>query len=244
MPCHAAYAVRFWAMRSVTGHSVFLFVASCALGLLTACSEPKVSLGGGAREYVASDYAQVLNRWTRSGSLLTVTDLDDLLTVTATFESWDFRWAYVVRYAQDYRLTVEQRRDLLDTTLNETNEAHLFYVALYGSNRRWTDLTKANSAWIVRLIDEQGNETAPEKLELITKPAALERTYFPYTSPWRQAFRIRFPRVNAGKPTIAPDAKWFGLRFAGAEGNQELHWDIESGEAKKSAFGDGHRVRF
>ena len=28
------------------------------------------------------------------------------------------------------------------------------YVALYGGNRRWTDLTKPNSAWIVRLIDE------------------------------------------------------------------------------------------
>ncbi len=228
----------------MTAHTLSVLVAVCALGVLSGCSEPKVSLGGGAREYVASDYPQVLKRWTRSGSLVTVTDLDDLLTVTATFESWDFRWAYVVRYAQDYRLTVEQRRDLLDTTLNETNNAHQFYVALYGSNRRWTDLTKPNSAWIVRLIDEQGNETAPEKLELIQKPAALERTYFPYTSPFRQVFRIRFPRVNGGKPTIAPGSKWFGLRFAGAEGNQELHWDVESGEAKKSAFGDGHPVRF
>ena len=43
-----------------------------------------------------------------------------MLTVTATFESWDFRWAYVVRYAQDYRLTVEQRRALLETTLRES----------------------------------------------------------------------------------------------------------------------------
>ena len=187
-----------------------------------------MSLAPGPREYVASDYPQVLKRWTRARSLIAVSELDDLLSVTATFESWDFRWAYVVRYAQDYRLTVEQRRTLLDKTLNETHENHQFYVALYGTNRRWTDLTKPNSAWIVRLIDDKGNETAPATIELIVKPAALERTYFPYTTVWRNVFRIKFARVtNDERPTIAADARWFGLRFAGAEGNEELHWDVD-----------------
>jgi hypothetical protein len=198
------------------------------LPLATACAEPRVSLSAGTREFVASDYPQVLKRWTRSRSLITLSELDDLLTVTATFESWEFRWAYVIRYANDYRLTVEQRRILLDKTLSQTQDRHNFYLALYGTNRRWTDLTRANSAWIVRLIDDQGNETAPSTIELIAKPGALERTYFPYTTVWRQAFRLQFPRATAdGRPTIAKDAKWFGLRFAGAEGNEELRWDIE-----------------
>src|SRR5271169_1393162 len=93
---------------------------------LTGCAEERVSIGGGPREYVASDYDDVLKRWTRSESLISVTELEDFLTVTATFESWDFRWAYVVRYAQDYRLTVDQRRALLERTLNETRAAHHF----------------------------------------------------------------------------------------------------------------------
>jgi hypothetical protein len=210
-----------------------LFVMAFTALALAGCSTQKVSLAAGTREYVASDYPQVLKRWTRKESLIVVSELDDLLTVDATFESWDFRWAYVIRYAQDFRLTVEQRRALLEKTLNQTRDAHSFYVALYGSNRRW----------IVRLIDDQGNETAPLEIEGIVKPGALERTYFPYTTVWRQAFRIRFPRFAEGKPAIAPDAKWFGLRFAGAEGNQELHWDLDSSSAA-AAFGDGHPVRF
>jgi hypothetical protein len=200
------------------------------LALATSCAEPQVSLSAGTREFVASDYPQVLKRWTRSRSLITLSELDDLLTVTATFESWEFRWAYVIRYANDYRLTIEQRRILLEKTLAETKDRHNFYLALYGTNRRWTDLTRANSAWIVRLIDDQGNETAPSTMELIAKPGALERTYFPYTTVWRQAFRLQFPQATPdGRPTIAKSAKWFGLRFAGAEGNEELHWDIEPG---------------
>ncbi len=202
----------------------------------SACASQKVSLATGPREYVPSDYQQVLDKWTRTQQLITLAEVDDLLTVTATFESWDFRWAYVVRYAQDYRLTVEQRRDLLERTLAESQTSYQFYVALYGTKWKWDDLTKPNSSWIVRLIDEKGNETAPAKLELVRKPGPLEYRYFPYTSPFRHCFRIDFPRVAAdGKPTIAPDAKWFGLRFAGAQGNEELHWDVESPAAKAQA---------
>ena len=194
-----------------------------------ACAAPKVSLARGPREYVAADYELVLRHWTRTGHLIEVSELDDLLTVTATYESYDFRWAYVVRYAQDYRLTVDQRKQLLDSALEETRRRHQFYVALYGgSNWRWTDLTRSTTAWIVRLTDDLGAETAPEEIVAIRKPGAIERTYFPFTSVWRQAFRIRFPVVNAqGMPTISPHARWFGLRFAGAQGNQELRWDLQ-----------------
>ena len=193
----------------------------------SACAEQLVSLGGGPREYVPSDYPQVLNRWTRTESIIELAELDNKLTVTATFESWDFRWAYVVRYAADYRLTVEQRRELLDRTLRETGDDHEFYVALYGTNWRWIDLSRPTSAWIVRLIDDQGNETAPSKIEAIIKPSALEERYFPYTTQWRRVFRLRFPRSTGdGRPTIAATARWFGLRFAGAEGNGELRWEL------------------
>ncbi len=206
-----------------------------------ACAEPRVSLASGPREYTESDYPQVLERWTRSKTLTSLSELDTLLTVTSTFESWDFRWAYVVRYANDYRLTVEQRRTLLEKTLAEGQDSHRFYVALYGTNMRWTDLTRPGTAWIVRLVDDEGNETAPLSIELVARPGPLERRYFPYTSVWRSVFRIKFPTTtSSGQATIAPDARWFGLRFAGAEGNEELRWDIGGAPSKSAAaFGPG-----
>jgi hypothetical protein len=206
--------------------------------LSTACAEPKVSLGSGPREYVATDYDTVLKRWTREQNLISFYELEDKLTVTATYESWDFRWAYVVKYASDYRLTVEQRRELLDRTLRETEDTHEFYVALYGTKWRWADLSRPTSAWIVRLIDDQGTETAPAKIDLIVKPGPIELRYFPYTTIWRHAFRIRFPKQTGdGRPTIAANARWFGLRFAGAEGNDELHWDIGEAQDRAAALG-------
>lgn len=224
-------------MPSPVSASCRLTVAVTSAGLallamlaLTGCGEPRVALGGGTREYVAADYEQVFRRWTREDQVLSLAELENLLTVAATFESYDFRWAYVIRYSEDYRLTIEERRALMQKTLDESKEVHSFYVALYGANWRWTDLSRANSAWTVRLIDSSGDETAPVKIELIPKPAALERAYFPYTSVWRQVFRIRFPTQAVGRPTIADDAEWFGLRFAGVEGgNGELRWSVERG---------------
>ena len=207
-----------------------LSLAAATLSTMLGCAEPKVSLATGPREYVPSDYTQVLNEWTREKSLVDLAELDGKLSVTATFESWDFRWAYVVRYAADYRLTVQQRRELLDRTLDDTKSDHEFYVTVAGSNWRSTDLSRPTSAWVVRLIDNQGNETAPSKIEPIIKPGPLEQEYFPYTNIWRHAFRIRFPRHAAdGRPTIADEASWFGLLFAGAEGNEELIWQIARG---------------
>jgi hypothetical protein len=203
------------------------------LVLATGCSPRTVNLTTGPREYVPSDYESVLDRWTRTEQLFLASELDDMLTVTATYESWDFRWAYVVRYAEDYRVTIDQRRALLARSLAELDESHQFYVALYAQRRQWSDLNADNAAWIVRLIDDRGNETAPSEIEPIKKPGAIERTYFPYTTPWRYAYRVRFPIARAdGRRTISPNAGWFGLRFAGAQGNQQLVWLIDDGTRK------------
>src|SRR5262245_28854892 len=119
--------------------------------LLWACSPAKVSLVEGAREYVASDYEAALKRWTRTGQLTSIAEMDNVFTSTATYEGWDFRWAYTVHYAEDYRLTVDQRHALLEHSLAETREAHLFYLALYSQRYKWNDLTAPSPAWIVRL---------------------------------------------------------------------------------------------
>ena len=112
----------------------------------TGCSTTLVSLNEGPREYVATDYENVLRAWTRTEHLFALSELDNFLTATATFEAWDFRWAYVARYAQDYRLTIEQRQKLLEKTLEETRQHHQFFVAIFGGERKYNDITKPNSA--------------------------------------------------------------------------------------------------
>jgi hypothetical protein len=204
-----------------------LWTLAALLQALSGCGAPVVSLTQGPREYAATDYERVLDRWTRTEQLFVASEPDDILTATATYESWDFRWAYVVRYAEDYRLTVDQRRALLTRSLADVDRVHQFYVALYAQRRSYSDLAAEKPAWIIRLIDDHGDETAPSEIEPIRRPGAIERTYYPYSTPWRTVFRVRFPVARAdGRRTISPSAQWFGLRFAGAQGNQQLVWFV------------------
>ena len=203
---------------------LLILIVVAAMG----CAAPLVSLDEGTREYVATDYPNVFKLWTRTEDLVLFEELERALTVSATFETWDFRWAYVIRYAKDYRLTVPQRQQLLKERLSETRENHEFFVALYGANNKHNDLTHEDSAWIVRLIDSTGNETAPTKIDKIKKPNTLERRYYPFNTVWRKAFRVRFSRRNKqGHLTVSPDAEWVGLRFAGAMGNTDLIWRLK-----------------
>jgi hypothetical protein len=202
---------------------------------LGACTPGQVFLAEGPREYVASDYERVLRRWTRTVEVVKLDALDNVLTATATYESWDFRWAYVVRYAEDYSLTVAQRRALLERTLGESRQRHQFFLALYAQRHKWSDLTAENPAWIVRLVDDVGSETVPLEIHEIKNPGAIEYTYFPYASPWRIAYRVTFPTVKEdGQRTISRFADWFGLRFTGPQGHDELVWRIDRGAVSVS----------
>lgn len=197
-----------------------------------ACVTPPVSLRQGPRTYTAQSYEAVLERWTREGRGYTLSGfLDDQLMATATYESWDFRWAYVVRYASDFHLTTEERSRLLRTSLEASQREHEFYVTLAMPNRRWGDLAAPTSAWRVVLVNDRNLAVLPSAIERVRQPGVIERTYFPYTNVWRQVFRIRFPTHSAEHgpdPAALIDARTrhFSLRFTGPVGQLDLTWTL------------------
>ena len=195
---------------------------------VSACKPPPITLESGARAFTDESYDAVYKAWTRSEESFRWTDLVDVLYVTATFESWEFRWAYVIRYAHDYSLESLARDEMLQASLAKAREEHSFFVSLAGFDYRESNLTGKTNAWRVLLIDPAGNQTVPSTMERIRRPTALERVYFPSVSPYRQAFRLAFPAVDDdGRSTIPPGADHVILRFTGARGRVDLRWDFE-----------------
>ena len=148
-----------------------LLTVSLAAATAFGCAPPRVSLHEGPRAYTAESYRAVLSRWTRTGNAYSLQDLDDHLAVTATYESWDFRWAYVVRYAADFRLPTVERSRLLEASLATGRREHEFYVALASDNVRWGQLTHPTSAWRVLMVNDRRVEVAPSSIDPIDRPA-------------------------------------------------------------------------
>src|SRR5262245_31214750 len=87
---------------TVPGRSALLVAAAAAL---TACQTDKatrVDFSEAPRAYVAKDYNDVYERWTRHE--FAMHDVEKALEVWATYKSWDFREAYVERYVTIYNL--------------------------------------------------------------------------------------------------------------------------------------------
>lgn len=212
-----------------------LLVGAAALVPSTGCGSAQVSMQPQPRSFTWRDYEEVYEAWTRDADEFEFGRLSDVLNATATFQSWEFRWAYVVRYAHDYSLSTEARTEMLRASLDDAEQQHRFFVTLSGDDYRESDLTREDSAWRVLLIDETGEQTVPIEVDKVDATAA-DKVYFPSISPFRHAFRIVFPAYRPdGSPTIPPDARYVLLRFTGARGAVDLRWDFTRGRTSQPA---------
>ena len=66
-----------------------------------------VDFSGATKHYRADDYPGVHAAWTRHAKL--VEDVGTVMEIWATFKSWDFRQAYVAKYAKAYDLHEGER---------------------------------------------------------------------------------------------------------------------------------------
>lgn len=212
--------------------------AALLFALALGCGGRKLPIQPASRSFTADDYERIYDDWTRDSDEFAFDRLQDVLHVTATFESWEFRWAYVVRYAADYSLQTDERTRLLRSTLADAQQRHRFFVTMVGNRYRESDLTDERSAWRVLLVDETGRQVRPIEVTRVRRPGAAERVYFPSVSQQRQAFRIAFPTQHPdGTPVIAPDAAEITLRFTGAEGTVDLRWELDPDAPAEPSIG-------
>ena len=206
----------------MTGRGALLVVAT----MLVACQSDKaarVDFSETSRNYVATDYGDVYERWTRHDFVMK--DVEKAMEVWATFKSWDFREAYIERYASTYSLSEADRAKLRAGQLTALHDAYEFNVTAQSANYKWNDLEKANSPWRVTLLDALGHELPLETVTIKVQklPDAYEREFFPAKTPFSKTYNVRF--------VPPPDTDFVGLksgsiilRIASPLGRIELTW--------------------
>jgi hypothetical protein len=202
-------------------------VTAAIVVLSAACAQQpvRVDFSERQREYVAKDYGEVYERWTRHQQSLHNTDV--ALEAWATFKSWDFRQAYIERYASIYGLSEADRATLRQAQLEASRGTYEFLVTALATEYRWNDLERANSAWRVTLVDALGHEVAASEIRVEKFPDAFEREFFPAKNQFNRAFTktyvIRFAIGEAGEFAGAKSGA-ITLRIASPIGRVELVW--------------------
>lgn len=200
--------------------ALLLFASSCARHRV-------VSLDPPTRHYEPQEYSAVLKAWTRSSRLNTLEEMDNVLTVTSTYYSPEFRAAYLARYTRDFHLSGDEFGALQGEQQRLAQVEHEFYVAMFGQRPDYGRLDDAErTAWQVHLIDDRGHTYKAARIERVKRPSVLERTYFPYTTDFRGVFRVVFSKEGESGAVFDQNVRWFGLRFSGPQGTTILKWHL------------------
>ncbi len=207
----------------VLGRSALLVAAAAALAACQTDKAMRVDFSEAPRAYVAKDYHDVYERWTRHD--FAMHDVEKALEVWATYKSWDFREAYVEQYVAIYNLPDADRITLRNAQRESFHAGYEFHLTAQSANYKWNDLEKANSPWRISLIDAEGHELAPElaKVKVEKLPDAYELEFFPSKTPFSKTYSVRFvPPPNTDFTGIKSGS--IMLRFLSPIGRVELTW--------------------
>jgi hypothetical protein len=176
------------------------------------------------RNFRAEDYGHEIAVWSRHDKAWVVYQ-GTVIEAWAAYKSWEFRQAYVERYAQAYNLSEAERVALLNSQREAARQSYEFHVAVQMTNYKWNDLDKETSAWRVALVDGTGVEIAPRRIELLRLPELYESQFFPNRTEFSQSYLIRFNRAEAeAAGFVGPASGRITLRIASPLGKAELVW--------------------
>ncbi|MDD5306523.1 MAG: hypothetical protein PHU25_04300 [Deltaproteobacteria bacterium] len=199
-------------------------LAACAAA--ASCGPPRVDMREGARNFEPADYQRVFETWTRDLSIIPVDGIENVLTVRVTYLGYEFRWGYVVKVAQDLRMSPAERQDLQDREFTALARGHEFFVSSMSAFKGVDNLAPDDGPWRVRLVDDRGRAVAPVSVEEVKHPETSAFQYFAFDLVHRTPYRIVFPRAFPdGEPVIGPATRFFTLAFSSPLGQGEVRWD-------------------
>ena len=168
----------------------------------------------------AGNYDTVVAAWTRSTILRG--QYQEVLELSATFKSPDWRAAHAARDAEHRGLTGEARDQRLAQAQAEGAAAYEVELMVTTWDRRENDLDRGKrSVWKVVLVDEQGHEIEPIEIARDRRPAFTVRAEFPALGDFATPYIVRFPRTT---PVLGPAVKTVRLRMSSERGGVELAW--------------------
>lgn len=173
------------------------------------------------RSLDASDYGNILDRWTRKAEIYD--GLFSVAYVRATMHAPELRKAFLERFPDVYGPGSDEARRL--TLADPSAEGTwAFFLSASTAREKWNDLALPNSIWRVTLRADDG-PLVDAKVREIPLNANL-RVFYPYLTPYASGYGLEFPLAVEGQPLISPSTRKITLRISSAIGETELVWQL------------------
>ncbi|NOK16262.1 hypothetical protein [Corallococcus carmarthensis] len=201
-----------------------LLVAAVLLSVLGGCAntppivgEPAPTLDDPKQE---AAYLAVLDRYSDRQEIYD--GFDTRVFAGATFQTPSFRDARIHRRALFQTLPAAKVEQLIAEEQADAEKFYEFFLGVHVNDYRYDDFAHRNSIWRIALVTPAG-EITPVEIRRLGRADLNVRAYYPYTSLFWVAYRVRFPKTFAnGQPVIPEGTEQVMLRVASSLGNAEL----------------------
>ena len=188
---------------------------------------PTVDFSEATKTYRNEDYEGVFEAWTRHAKMLE--DVGTVIEIWATFKSWDFRQAYVAKYAKVYDLADGERSALAKSQMETARAIYEIHLVAQSTNDRWNDFDRRTSPWRITLLDGTGAELAPTSVKVEKLPEIYEYEFFPTRTLFSRTYTLRFVRPEGKEESFTgPESGRMILRVASPMGKVEVAWDAKN----------------
>ena len=214
-------------MKLLRIFSIKIFPVIIVITLCLGCRafEPVERLKESYDPYHGGQYKVSLTDWSREARIYRGLGVE--LIATATFKSSKFRDAYSNEYARTYKLTSSEKTKLLKDQKNAALAYNDFLLAAYVPDKKLNDFNKKDSIWKIYLTVGKGGLLKPLEIRKIKKVDAVITHFFPYITPWKSVYLVRFPAISpaAGKSMIDSSTENIKLIITGVLGSAEMVWE-------------------
>ena len=175
-------------------------------------------------------YRSELNHWTRQTEVYNNFNL--VLSLAATYQSGPFRTAHVEEYARVYGLKEVDKKKRLSDQLEAAASTYEFLFAVHVSERQWDDFQTEGSMWKIFLKLNDKERLNPEEIVKLKGNDAVIRYFYPYISPWKSIYRIRFSKTPMKEQAnnVNKISDRITLVITGVQGSAELNWTFTASE--------------
>ena len=197
--------------------------------LVTCTSSKRIYTQLSDTEYTSPDYRAMLDKWTRKGSIHK--GLGTELLVTATYQSEEFRRAFVKEYGRLYMQTPEENHKMYDDQMSAARDYDGFLIAIYTPEKEWDDFAEKGSLWRAYLFKDGRFRLEPFDIRKVRKRRAVSReigryralseSFLPYVSPWTTLYVFRFKKQ--GLPEASQSLE---LILTSPSGSASIKWDF------------------
>ena len=200
-------------VRWVWGMVLVIFLTPL---LATGCRQQNIT----ADPKSTGRYDTVMAKWTREARSYEGLDLQ--LLVVATYHSNPFVTAYVSEYSKIHKLDPSETERMKRDQEKATRQYYQFLVAAYVPEKRLDDFGRDDSIWRIYLTVDDNKRIEPTEVQKMKFADAKIAHFFPYVTPWKSAYRIRFPKSSGHSGNKI--GKSIRLDITGVAGSVSLAW--------------------